>query len=394
MFGYLRGATPYDGRVVVEAMAGARALNRLGSPAPVILGYWPAARTNPYQALLYKQAWQQGFAPVALSTPQDFAQLLEGCDESVTPILHLHWTLEVLRGIADAVEAREQMARFLALLDAFTAAGGHIVWTVHNVLPHDCTFPDLESALQREIVERAQVVHVLTRSTSEAVADQFTIPASKVLHVPHPHYIGSYADTLTREQARFDIGVEPDQIVYSMLGAIKPYKGLEDLLDAFDVLAAREPGRRRLVVAGLPDADGSVDDLLVRCESHPDVHLRAERVPDVDMQRYLKAADVAVMPYRRSLNSGVLLLSMSFGVPVVVPDLGSTTEIVESRFARTFDPAREGDLLRALEEADELVANPAARIDAQAKALEFDPTALSTTFFTQVRNRLGIHPKG
>jgi beta-1,4-mannosyltransferase len=390
MYGYLRGATPYEGRAVVEAMAGVRALHRIGTPSPVVLGYWPAARTNPYQALLYQQAWQQGFAPVALSTPQDFAQLLEGCEDHVTPVLHLHWTLEVLRGIDDVMEARAQMARFLALLDAFTAAGGLIVWTVHNVLPHDCTFPDLESALQREIVERAHVVHVLTRSTSEAVADQFTIPASKVLHVPHPHYIGSYADTLTREQARFDIGVEPDQIVYSMLGAIKPYKGLEDLLDAFDVLAAREPGRRCLVVAGLPDADGSVDDLLVRCESHPDVRLRAERVPDVDMQRYLKAADIAVLPYRRSLNSGVLLLSMSFGVPVVVPDLGSTSEIVDDRFARTFDPSRPGDLLRALEEADALVTTASARTDARQKALEFDPSDLSRTFFTQVRSRLGI----
>lgn len=388
MYGYLRGATPYEGRAVVETIAGVRTLKQLNVADPLVLGYWPAARSNPYQALLYTQAWSHGVAPIGMSSASEAVQLLEGCRDDARPVLHLHWTLEVLRGIDDLIEARTQMARFLASLDDFISGGGQLIWTVHNVLPHDCAFPELEAALQREIVERATLVHVLTRSTSEAVADQFSIPASKVVHVAHPHYMDAYANAISREQARFDLGVEPDHIVYTLLGAIKPYKGLEDLLDAFDELAAREPGRRQLFVAGMPDADGSVDDLLVRCELHPDVHVRPGRIPDVDMQRYLNAADVAVMPYRRSLNSGVLLLSMGFGVPVVVPDLGSTREIVTDAFARTFDPSLPGDLVRALEAADDLVGNDAARAAARARAIDFDPTALSNAFFTQLRERL------
>ena len=387
MYGSIRGATPYDGRVLVETLAALRSLEQSKADNPTVLGYWPAARSNPYQSLLYADAWESGFAPVALSSPADFETFRAACDGQATPILHLHWTLEVLRGIENELEAEAALTQFIRVLDQFVAAGGKIVWTIHNVLPHDCRFPELEARLQQEIVERSIVVHVLTRSTSEAVADQFEIPASKIVHVAHPNYIDAYPNLVSRQQARFDIGVEEDQIVYTLLGAIKPYKGLEELLQAFDVLSAEDPGKRVLVVAGKPDADGSVDELLVQCEMNPYVHLRAERVSDVDLQRYLNAADIAVLPYRRSLNSGVLLLAMSFGLPAIVPALSSTREVITEDFAVTFDPGHSDDLLRAMRTSDRLL-NPAARAAARARAEAFNANTLSAHFFSELRLRL------
>ena len=59
MYGSIRGATPYDGRVLVETLAALRSLEQSKADNPTVLGYWPAARSNPYQSLLYADAWER-----------------------------------------------------------------------------------------------------------------------------------------------------------------------------------------------------------------------------------------------------------------------------------------------------------------------------------------------
>jgi len=56
------------------------------------------------------------------------------------------------------------------------------------------------------------------------------------------------------------------------------------------------------------------------------VHLKY--VPDDQVPQYYAAADVVVLPYRRIYQSGVILLAMTYGRPVVVSDLAGMTEIV------------------------------------------------------------------
>ena len=107
----------------------------------------------------------------------------------------------------------------------------------------------------------------------------------------------------------------------------------------------------------------------------------------MDLQRYLNAADIAVLPYRRSLNSGVLLLAMSFGLPAIVPALSSTREVITEDFAVTFDPGHSDDLLRAMRTSDRLL-NPAARAAARARAEAFNANTLSAHFFSELRLRL------
>ena len=58
----------------------------------------------------------------------------------------------------------------------------------------------------------------------DAVREWFTIPENRVVHVPHPSYRGAYQDTVSREQARWELGIDTDETVYALLGAIKPVR--------------------------------------------------------------------------------------------------------------------------------------------------------------------------
>jgi beta-1,4-mannosyltransferase len=75
-------------------------------------------------------------------------------------------------------------------------------------------------------------------------------------------------------------------------------------------------------------------------------HLRF--VPDADVQRFLKAADFVVLPYRDVLTSGGALLALSFGRPLVVPRRGCLAELERERCAIAYNPDDPGALRAAL----------------------------------------------
>jgi beta-1,4-mannosyltransferase len=376
----LRGRVVGRDRLMTNAVHAARYLEGKGHERPVLMAYNPVARVNTYSSLMYSRLWQHGVAPLPLMRFSDIDVLLPlMVYMGIRIILHLQWTSDILRNATEGeATAKKQANEFIGQLDRFLGAGGRLTWTVHNVLPHDCKFPHVEAALQQAVADRARLVHVLNGGTREATAEWFTIAPEKSVHIPHPHYIGSYPDIVSRDQARYDLGLQPDEMVYAFVGAIKPYKGLEQLLDAFD--AVLEDGRpRRLLVAGLPDEDAQTQKLLDRCLLHPYVELHPTRIPDGELQYYLRAADVAVLPYQRSLNSGVLMLALSFGLPVVAPDIPATAEILTVDVARTFQPGDQASLTAALASAEKLK-TAAAREEARRIARRFDPGELAEQF--------------
>jgi glycosyltransferase involved in cell wall biosynthesis len=378
----LKGRSTY-----LDGLAAVRQLDALGADRPMLLAYHPVARLNPFQALLYSAAWEAGVAPLPMP---DLAELdgvagLAGLGVSV--VLHLHWTNTVLAGVpADGAAAAT--AAFLARLDRFRAAGGRLAWTVHNVLPHDSVRPSDEAALQQAILDRADAVHVLASDTATAVGGYFALPPARTFHVPHPSYFGVYETTLTRAEARYQLDLDVDDTVYALVGAIKPYKGLDDLLTAFDVLYAEDP-RRRLLVAGAPDHDAVTTAFVRRCERHPGILVRSSRIPAAEMPVYLRAADAVVLPYLRTLNSGVLLLAYTFGLPVVAPGVPGIAELLGPDTARSFSPGDAADLARAMRAVVDLVGPAVVRTRAAALAIarERAPERISPTFFAALRER-------
>ena len=140
-------------------------------------------------------------------------------------------------------------------------------------------------------------------------------------------------------------------------------------------------------MAGQPDRDGYVDEFLERCELHPFVSLHARRIPPEEMPVFLRASDVAVLPYLQSLNSGVLMLALTFGLPVVAPEAGGIGETVNPQIARTFAPDDDDGLLEAMIAADEL-RTPAAREAALAVAHERAPEIVSHAFGAALAARI------
>lgn len=372
------------GDFTADAVAAMRTLPS-GDEPPILLAYLPAFDTNPYQALLYATAREHGFAPVPMHAPSQFQELPPLAAAGHDTIAHLHWLHVVTREAESEEQARAQAASFMDELDAYLGLGGRLVWTVHNILPHDTPYPAVEAWLAGEIARRSHAIHVMATNTRELVAPYYELPADRVFVVPHPGYGRAYPDSISRLDARHELSIDPDELVGALVGSIRPYKGLDELLDAWAMLDADPP--RRLLIAGMPSRDPAMAPLLERAALDPNVVLDARRLDAAEMQLFLRAADFAVLPYRRALNSGAVLLALTFGLPIIVPEGGGLEELVDPAYARTFVAGDAESLVGALRSIPDLL-TPVARAAAKAVAEARDPLELSHRFVTKLRATL------
>jgi glycosyltransferase involved in cell wall biosynthesis len=112
------------------------------------------------------------------------------------------------------------------------------------------------------------------------------------------------------------------------LGLIRPYKGVDLLLEA---MARQLLGCDwLLVVAGEPWGElGSALQRQVRDLGIEDrVRLRLGWVPEPEVPPLLAAADVVVLPYRSGSQSAVAPLALAAGLPVLSTRVGGLPEVV------------------------------------------------------------------
>jgi glycosyltransferase involved in cell wall biosynthesis len=194
----------------------------------------------------------------------------------------------------------------------------------------------------RRVARHADLAVAHAGSLADAVRFEVPEASGKVRVMPHPAY-DQYGPRVRKSEAREQLGIEA-KVVVLHFGLVRRYKGVGDLVQAFDHLP---PGLRReaeLWVVG--EAWGGRQDLdaALAASPHRDrVRVVDRFVPDREVALWFSAADVVVLPYHRAAQSGVLGVAKSFGVPVVVSRVGGLPEAVRDypwkALCRPGDPA-------------------------------------------------------
>lgn len=279
---------------------------------------FPAFDENPYLNLLALAARADGFRFVGSGTYRELAERAAGLRDG--DVLHVHWTTPLLQQEPSAAVASRRLRGLIALLRRLRERGVRVVWTVHNRLPHELRHPALEVRLYRALAESADAIHVMSPATPEIVADVVTLDPAKVRTIPHPSYEGVYETGVTREDARTSFALDDDERAVLFLGQIRPYKGVSELVAATALAAGDDDAPRvRLMLAGAVK-EQSREEFVASIPDELRVISQLDYVADGDLARWLRAADVAVFPYRSILNSGSVHLAATFRVPVVLPD--------------------------------------------------------------------------
>lgn len=131
-------------------------------------------------------------------------------------------------------------------------------------------------------------------------------------------------------------------------GIIRPYKGLEDLVRAFDALEPEEAERYWLTVVGETWEGWTLPADLIRDSRHRSRITFVNRyVHDAELDAHLRGADAVVLPYHRSSLSGPLHVAMGYGLPIVITDVGGNPEGAAGYGGLVVVPAQDVHALRA-----------------------------------------------
>ncbi len=307
--------------------------------------FLPFDTLNPYQAELVQALKEEGVAVLPF-TPCPTLPLLSCLWKTPqVDIVHLHW----LSGFLIKPSLWKSLfwsALFLFEVLILKLFRKKLVWTVHNLLEHERRHARLELFFLKRLAKLWDSIIVHSLYAQEQVADVLDIQnIEKVQVVPHGNYISSYPNTIGRKEARQKLGFVGTGKTFLFFGQLRDYKGVDELLDAFADKALAES---RLVVAGRPKSVEHQESLMARTKRLDNVLCYFDFIPPCDVQNFMNAADVVIFPFRDVFTSGSIMLAMSFGLPIIVPDVPSLNEIVDVMDGMSYDPDCRGSLLEVL----------------------------------------------
>jgi glycosyltransferase involved in cell wall biosynthesis len=202
-----------------------------------------------------------------------------------------------------------------------------LVHTVHNVLPHDDDSDRTKAAYAR-LYRSATLLICHTEEAARQVTDEFHVPRQRIEVIPHGPLFGATADVSGADVERV-AGVDAGSHVLLTLGVIRPYKGLEFLLRAWQRV---DTPNAHLVIAGVGDPRyiGEIVDLVRDFDLGETVDLRPGYVPDAEHDALHRTAEIVVLPYQHINQSGALMTAMAYGRAIVATDVGGFPEVIEN----------------------------------------------------------------
>lgn len=250
-------------------------------------------------------------------------------------VVHYQWVVVPLFDVA----AMALMRRWCAL-----------VLTVHDTVAYNGQGMALPQRLGHHLAATlADQVIVHTRSGRQKLL-QRGVPGERISVIPH----GPLRLPLATESP----GARDPRWTMVLFGEIKPYKGLDLLIEAVGLLAPALRRQMRVLVAGRPRMEmAPLTSRIAALGVAEQFELRLGRVPEDGMARLFAEADGFLFPYRQVDASGVYYLVKSLGKWMIASRVGVFEEEALAEPHGTLVPP--GDvpaLARALQHA--IVARP------------------------------------
>ena len=206
--------------------------------------------------------------------------------------------------------------------------------TAHDVLPREPR-PGQRDA-QRRLYDRVDAVVVHSEHGRERLTGDLGVDPAKVTVIPHGvfvHLLRAGPGVLPAELER------TERPVVLMFGLLRPYKGLDVLLEAWRGIDDAE-----LWVVGLP----KMDITALKASAPAGVRFVERFVGDEEIPALFGRADLVVLPYREIDQSGVLFTALAFGRPLLLSAVGGFPEIAAEGAAETVPPGDPDALREAL----------------------------------------------
>lgn len=290
---------------------------------------------NPYNQILFS-AIQDKYHLVDSSL--DKARQDLGADNQ--NIFHVHWEEFLLSKCQREADAENIVDKFIREIEAYKEAGGKVVWTIHNVMPHEVKFYYSMRKLRHALSEHSDRILIHSNYLLSLLEAQLSpaVDRSKIHHLPHPAY--PPIKLLRRGSSR-----EEEVLIF---GFVRRYKGVEAFLEEYVNRNCAYPVR----VAGAALTQDYAHHLFLKFGYIRRIGFDLRYHREEELPALFARAACLVIPSKKIYSSGVMMLALSCGLPVVMLDAPHVREALPPSYhSFLFDPGNADSLFDAVEAA-------------------------------------------
>lgn len=230
-------------------------------------------------------------------------------------ILHIQW-IPMVRRLPFEIW-------FLSLVKKL---GIRLVYTVHNVLPHDTR--EKFVPVFRRVYKEMDALICHTDESKGRLIREFSADPERIWVIPHgPLFHDAKRDTVKASKAALSLPENETLVLWQ--GIIRPYKGLDFLLEGWRKIDAKSLNVR-LVIAGTgePKLLQAIKDQVAKLGLRESVRLDFRFIPDDELPKYYQASDILVYPYSTVTTSGALMMALAYQKAILATNLPAFQEVL------------------------------------------------------------------
>jgi glycosyltransferase involved in cell wall biosynthesis len=213
-----------------------------------------------------------------------------------------------------------------------------IVWTAHNLLPHEKTFRD-DIRVVLDLAKKVDIIIMLNSSVADDLIDLNHDLKDKIQVIPQGNYIKYYDFQHKLSNS--------DKTIYGFVGKIRPYKGLHDLIQIFKEIKCTNI---KLQIVGKSNDEKYFQKLVNLSKGDSRITIENRYVQPSNLAKIVSGFDILVLPFTSITNSSTAMLAFSAKKPILAPRIGGMLDYPQN-IGIFYDPINRDNLRIAIEKA-------------------------------------------
>ena len=194
-----------------------------------------------------------------------------------------------------------------------------IITTIHDVSQHLGEYDSFTEKIYKYVITRSEKLITLTKDFIPLIAQKYGKDNVDICWIKHANFNYYRPNTYN---AKTHI---TNKILF--FGRIHKYKGVSVLLDSMKLIHQSNP-EIKLRIAG--NGNLSDEDVKMINDLNDNVELINRWISNDEMYQFFEDIDIVIVPYIEASQSGIIMLSYTFGKPMIVTNVGGLPEQVDS----------------------------------------------------------------
>ncbi len=232
----------------------------------------------------------------------------------IPDLVHIQWPEALYRWRSLISTDRSGLNQLERQLKMYKTNGCKIIYTVHNILPHDN--PDTFDQSVYELVISYADIFVHHGHASVDIIQETFPPSKEGKHIVAPHGPYNKTDIPNSIFARRDFDLPNDRMIITNFGFNRSYKGLAFGHDVFE--SWRPDDACFFTIGDLVGDAKPLDSTSNYCSKRI-----YRRIHESEIDKVIAATDLFFLTHSSGLNSGLISLALTYSKPVVFPDIGN-----------------------------------------------------------------------